>query len=112
GPAIGGFLTEHASWLWAFYVNTPLCILSILLIGQFLHEHIEHNRHRIDFLGAIILSGAVVALLVALQTQTMLLYVLAAALLPLFVWQERRAPEPLVPLHLFGRRAIGFSTLG
>jgi MFS family permease len=36
----------------------------------------------------------------------------AAGLAPLFVWQERRAPEPLVPLHLFGRRAIGVSTFG
>ncbi len=112
GPAIGGFLTEHASWRWAFYVNTPLCIAAIVLIGRFLHEHIEHKRHRIDFLGAILLSAAVVALLVGVQNAQPLLYVLAFVLVPIFVWQERRAPEPLVPLHLFGQRIIGFSTLG
>jgi EmrB/QacA subfamily drug resistance transporter len=112
GPAIGGFLTEHASWRWAFYVNTPLCILSIVLIGRFLHERIEHKRHSIDFLGALVLSGAVIALLVAMQTQIIWLYVLVLVLVPLFVWQERRAPEPLVPLYLFQRRVIGFSTLG
>src|SRR5437016_5550021 len=39
-------------------------------------------------------------------------YGVAVALIPVFVWQERRAPEPLVPLWLFGRRAIGVSTLG
>ena len=56
-------------------------------------------------------------LLVGLQTTdnlplAVVLYVLAAALVPVFIWQERRAPEPLVPLWLFGRRAIGVSTLG
>jgi EmrB/QacA subfamily drug resistance transporter len=112
GPAIGGFLTEHASWRWAFYVNTPLCILTILLIARFLHERIEHKQHRIDYPGAIILSAAVVALLVGLQNQQPLLYLLAAVLAPAFIWQERRAPEPLVPLHLFRQRVIGFSTLG
>ncbi|HEY3063528.1 MAG TPA: MDR family MFS transporter [Chloroflexota bacterium] len=112
GPAIGGFFTEHASWRWVFYVNTPLCILTIALLASFLHEHIEHKRHRIDFAGALLLSGAVVALLVGLQNQLVILYAVAALLLPAFVWQERRAPEPLVPLHLFTQRVIGFSTLG
>jgi len=56
-------------------------------------------------------------LLLALQTSDnrplqLALYVLAGVLIPIFIWQERRAPEPLVPLWLFGRRAIGVSTLG
>src|SRR5262245_50606919 len=95
GPAIGGFFTEHASWRWVFYVNTPLCIATIALVGSFLHEHIEYKRHRIDFLGAALLAGAVVSLLVALQTQVIVLYLVAALLVPAFVVQERRAPEPL-----------------
>src|SRR5207244_11787003 len=117
GPAIGGFLTEPRSWPWVFYVNFPLCVLSIVLIAMFLHERIQRRRHSIDYLGAVALSAAVALLLVGLQTtdnplQQALLYVLAAVLVPVFVWQERRAPEPLVPLWLFRRRAIGVSTLG
>ena len=117
GPAIGGFLTERVSWRWVFYVNFPLCVLSIVLIAMFLHERIQRRRHSIDYLGAVALSAAVALLLVGLQTtdnplQQALLYVLAAVLVPVFVWQERRAPEPLVPLWLFRRRAIGVSTLG
>jgi EmrB/QacA subfamily drug resistance transporter len=117
GPAIGGFLTEHASWRWVFYVNFPLCVLSIVLIWLFLHEQIEHRGHRIDYLGAVTLSAAVACLLLGLQASdnvalAVVLYAVAVALVPVFVWQERRTPEPLVPLWLFGRRAIGVSTLG
>src|SRR5207302_10320829 len=117
GPGVGGFLTEHVSWRWVFYVNFPLCVLSMLLISRFLHEHIQRRRHSIDYLGSAALSAAVALLLLALQStgntlQQVLLYGIAAGLVPVFVWQERRAPEPLVPLWLFGRRAIGVSTLG
>jgi EmrB/QacA subfamily drug resistance transporter len=117
GPAIGGFLTEYVSWRWVFYVNFPLCILSIALLGSFFHERLQVRRHSIDVLGAVTLSAAVAMLLIGLQSSDsrplqLGLYAAAAALVPIFIWQERRAPEPLVPLWLFGRRAIGVSTLG
>jgi EmrB/QacA subfamily drug resistance transporter len=118
GPAIGGFLTERVSWRWVFYVNLPLCVLAIVLVSAFLHEQVERRRHAIDVVGALSLSGAVGLLLLALQnptesspSQSATLCGLALALTAIFVWQERRAPEPLVPLDLFGRRVIGLSVL-
>ena len=117
GPAIGGFLTEQVSWRWVFYVNFPLCLLSMFLIASFLQEHLERRRPSIDYIGAVALSASVALLLVGLQATgspqlQVVLYLLAAALVPVFLWQERRAPEPLIPLWLFRQRAIGVSTLG
>jgi len=116
GPAIGGFLTEQVSWRWVFYVNLPLCVLAIALIWWFLHEQVQHRSHSIDVLGALTLTGAASSLLLALQSSDnpalqAVLYAMAALLVPLFIWHERRAPEPILPLNLLRQRIIGISTL-
>jgi EmrB/QacA subfamily drug resistance transporter len=120
GPAIGGLLTEHFNWRAVFYVNGPICLLAMGLIWSFLHERIERRQVRIDYPGAILLSTGVTALLFGLQGDLTLqdivlpapaLYAIAVVSLAGFIVQERRHPEPLVPLTIFANRVIVACTL-
>ncbi|MEA2254811.1 MAG: hypothetical protein QOG35_856 [Solirubrobacteraceae bacterium] len=111
GPLLGGFLVDQISWRWVFYVNMPVGALAILIVIFRLHLHQPHSRHRIDYLGAVLLSAGVGALILltswggteyAWGSPTIVgLAVAGLALLAAFVLQERRAAEPLVPLTLF-----------
>src|SRR5947208_2978891 len=63
GPAIGGLITTTVGWRWVFEINIPVGIAAAGIIGFNLHEHIERRAHRIDWLGAILLTASIVLLL-------------------------------------------------
>jgi EmrB/QacA subfamily drug resistance transporter len=125
GPLLGGFLVDNLSWRWVFYVNMPVGALAVAIVITRLHLHTPTIRHRIDVLGATLLSAGVGALILlttwggnqyAWGSDTIVgLGVAGAALLVVFVWWETRAAEPIVPLSLFRSsvfsvaNAIGFA---
>jgi EmrB/QacA subfamily drug resistance transporter len=125
GPLLGGFLVDNLSWRWVFYVNMPVGALAVVIVATRLHLPSARSKHRIDYLGAALLAGGVGALVLlttwggnqyAWGSDTIIgLAVVGVALLALFVWQESRAPEPLLPLTLFRSRvfdvanAMGFT---
>ena len=91
-------------------MNAPVGLLAAVLIARFLHERVQHHRHRLDFVGAGILTLGLVSLLFAAveggqlwgwtSPATLGLVVASLALLAAFVVFERRVPEPLIDLDL------------
>ena len=122
GPTLGGLIVDHFSWRWVFYINIPFGLLSGLLLAIYLKENIERKKHTLDYLGTLTLTGGIVALLFALleggtlwawdSLQSIVLFTVALVLIILFFLQERRAPEPILPLSLFNNRIIAISSIG
>jgi EmrB/QacA subfamily drug resistance transporter len=111
GPLLGGFLVDNLSWRWVFYVNMPVGALAVVIVLTRLRLHTPTVRHRIDVLGATLLSAGVAALILlttwggseyAWGSLTIVgLGVAGTVLLGTFVWWETRAAEPIIPLALF-----------
>jgi len=112
GPALGGYLTDHATWRAVFYINLPLGVVALTFIG-FLMPHIASTIKDkvIDFWGAGLIVSSLVPLLLALSWGgsqyawnspiVLGMFALGAASLAGFVWAEYKAVEPIIPLSLF-----------
>lgn len=113
GPLLGGFIVHWLSWHWIFFLNIPFGIFAFVLIARFLHEDIERKEHSLDVLGATLLGAAVLSLLAGASGGDLGLWplLLAAGLLAAFVYVEKRAKEPILPLELFAGKVIFLSSL-
>ena len=119
GPAAGGFITDLISWRWVFFVNVPFGIVAAILLTMTLTETFERRTRAADYLGTVLLTGGLVAVLLALlggepglSASTLALFFGGVGVLALFVLVERRAADPVVPLDLFTGRIIAVSALG
>ncbi len=114
GPLVGGLLTEHLSWRWAFYINIPLGIAALLVTGFGMRLPRRRIEAKIDYLGAALLGIGVVAItLVAswggnqyawLSTPIIVLTIGGIASLIAFVYSQSRVAEPILPPSMFRDR--------
>ncbi len=117
GPVIGGVLTEYLSWPWIFWINLPVGGLALVLVQRSLGAlPLRGGTRRIDGLGAVLLLAGLVALLIPItrvgqgtpwsESANLAGWAAALVLLAAFVVQQKRHPNPIVPLGLLGHRSI------
>ena len=121
GPIVGGWLVTHGSWRLIFLINVPIAAATAALVLYAVPAREQTEvRPRVDVLGGVLcvlgLGGPVFALIEEprrgwgdpIVPATL---VAGAALFALFLWWERRAAQPMLPLRLFSRRNFSFANL-
>lgn len=116
GPLAGGLIVQNWHWAWIFWLNIPFGILAIAGLALFLHEEVEKRQRSVDYLGAGLFFMAITAMLMVLiqggsawawnSPQILGLLTLSVLGLGLFLWQETRAKEPIMPLEVWRQRLI------
>ncbi len=116
GPLLGGFLVDQLSWHWVFYVNIIPGLLAAALVAFGWRDQIHgQGRPVVDYAGAGLLTASVVTLLLGLMedgtSSSWILIVISIALFIALLWVERRAADPVIPLHLFRDKLFAISTM-
>ena len=121
GPVLGGVITDALSWHWIFYVNLPVGAVAFYIIAKAMRKPVKMHAHKIDYLGSVLLTGAITAALLVLALggtewpwHGMAVKVsggLAVLLVAALLLHVRRIDEPVLPPDLFLNRTFNIASL-
>jgi EmrB/QacA subfamily drug resistance transporter len=122
GPFIGGWITDHISWHWVFYVNVPFGVASLIVLATVLPSagRRQASIRDLDYLGIVLFTAGVVPFMLGLTNKGNVnsagqlaswsdanvggLIAVGLVILAVFLFAESRAKEPIIPLDLFRER--------
>lgn len=121
GPALGAFFVQYIRWSWIFWVNVPIGAIAVTGILLFLGETVDKKEHKIDYIGSLLIFIAVSALMVVfIEAGTVWSWLSAPVLgllgiflagVYLFILQENRTAEPIMPLEIWNDSLIKVSNM-
>ena len=121
GPATGGYILEHTTWGWVFFINVPICLLVAAGVLLWVPASRDPTARQLDGPGTVLSMLAMGSLTFAiieapevgwLHGQTLGVTAAAALLMFSFVWWENRCDAPMIDLRLFKRRTFAGGSYG
>jgi MFS family permease len=122
GPALGGFFAEYLHWSMIFWFGIPIGVAAYFITGHVLKKLPPyHRRHKMDFAGAVLIVLASLTFMFALTTggksyawlspQIIGLIVLSMGLWLAFIWRQKQAEEPLLPLGIVSNPIVRWAII-